>query len=279
MIIDFHTHSHASDGALPPLELIEQAIAAGVKRFAITDHDTINGYREVLASARTLPSDFQLISGIEMSCQWSNATIHVVGLDVDVEHEILQSALLTLGTARQERAVTIAHKLEKAGMPGALEGALSEAGNSQVGRPHFAAWMVAQGHVENVNKAFDKYLGAGKIGDVKACWPQLDEVVQWIEHSGGAAILAHPLKYRFTRTKLKRLLSAFVSAGGTALEVFSGRQPRDQTLELCKLAAEFGLQASAGSDFHRQFDYGPTLGVDCDRLPGIAQMWQPGAAR
>lgn len=100
MIIDFHTHSHASDGALPPLELIDRAIEAGVKQFAITDHDTMGGYLEVLASAATLPADFQLISGIEMSCVWSNATIHVVGLDVDIEHEVLQSALSTLDTAR-----------------------------------------------------------------------------------------------------------------------------------------------------------------------------------
>lgn len=162
-------------------------------------------------------------------------------------------------------------------MPGALEGALEEAGCRQVGRPHFAAWMLAQGHVEDRNKAFDKYLGAGKMGDVKACWPQLDEVVQWIQASGGAAILAHPMKYRFTRMKLKRLLSAFVKAGGTALEVFSGRQHRDQTLQLCKLAVEFDLQVSAGSDFHREFDYGPRLGVDCDRLPASARLWQPAA--
>jgi predicted metal-dependent phosphoesterase TrpH len=279
MIIDFHTHSHASDGALPPLELIDQAIAAGVEQFAITDHDTINGYCEVLASSIALPADFRLISGIEMSCQWSNATIHVLGLDVDVEHETLQAALSTLHTARQERAVIIARKLEKAGMPGALEGALSEAGRSQLGRPHFAAWMVAQGHVADTNGAFDKYLGAGKMGDVKACWPTLEEVVGWITDSGGSAVLAHPMKYRFTRTKLRRLLTAFINCGGTALEVFSGRQRPDQTQDLNKLAIEFDLQVSAGSDFHRQFDYGPKLGVDSDRLPVGARMWQPGAQR
>jgi predicted metal-dependent phosphoesterase TrpH len=277
MIIDFHTHSHASDGALPPRELIDQAIAAGVGMFAITDHDTVAGYCEALASPTPLPAGFRLISGIEMSCQWANNTIHVLGLDVDIDNDVLVAALVTLAAARRERAGIIADKLEKAGMPDALEGALSLAGESQVGRPHFAAWMVAQGHVENVNKAFDKYLGAGKIGDVKACWPQLDEVVQWIVRSGGTAILAHPLKYRFTRMKLKRLITAFVAAGGEALEVFSGRQQQDQTLDLCKLALEFHLQASAGSDFHRHFEYGPRLGVDCERLPSITPLWQPGA--
>ncbi len=279
MIIDFHTHSHASDGALPPLELIKRAQAAGVSQFAITDHDTIAGYCEALAVQSGFPEGFRLISGIEMSCQWANSTIHVVGLDVDIEHELLQQGLAMLGEARQERARIIARKLAKAGMPGALEGALAEAGSSQVGRPHFANWMLAQGHVADINKAFDKYLGAGKMGDVKACWPQLDEVVQWITGSGGSAILAHPLKYRFTRTKLRRLLTAFVHAGGTVLEVYSGRQMPDQTLDLCKLATDFDLLASAGSDFHREYDYGPRLGVDCDRLPGSARLWQPKEAQ
>ena len=103
--------------------------------------------------------------------------------------------------------------------------------------------------------------------------------MQWITDSGGAAILAHPLKYRFTRTKLRRLLTAFVQSGGTVLEVYSGRQRPDHTLDLCKLAADFDLSASAGSDFHREYDYGPRLGVDCDRLPRCARLWQPKEAQ
>jgi len=279
MIVDFHTHSHASDGALAPLMLIKQAIAAGVSQFAITDHDTIAGYCEAKACQSGHPAGFRLISGVEMSCQWANTTIHVVGLDINTEHDSLQQGLARLGEARQERAKIIARKLEKAGMPGALEGALAEAGSSQVGRPHFANWMLAQGHVQDIRKAFDKYLGAGKMGDVKACWPELEEVVQWITGSGGTAILAHPLKYRFTRTKLRRLLTAFVQAGGSVLEVYSGRQMPDQTVDLCKLAADFDLLASAGSDFHREYEYGPRLGVDVERLPGTARLWQPKEAQ
>ena len=103
--------------------------------------------------------------------------------------------------------------------------------------------------------------------------------MQWITDSGGTAVLAHPLKYRFTRTKLRRLLTAFVQAGGSVLEVYSGRQMPDQTVDLCKLAADFDLLASAGSDFHREYEYGPRLGVDCERLPGTARLWQPREAQ
>ncbi len=276
MIIDFHTHSHASDGALSPTELIAQAVAAGVSQFAITDHDTVEGYRQVLADSAGLPEDFTLVAGVELSCHWSNTTIHVIGLGMDIEHPVFKAGLERLEKARGERALIIAGKLEKAGMRGALEGALSRAGARQVGRPDFAAWMVAAGHVKDANQAFDKYLGAGKIGDVKSCWPELAEVCAWIAEAGGTAILAHPLKYRFTRTKLRRLLKNLIDAGGRGMEVLSGRQTQEQTLDLCKLANSLQLLSSVGSDFHQHYEYGPRLGVDTARLPAAVDLWTPG---
>jgi len=277
MIIDFHTHSHASDGALSPAELIDQAIAAGVCQFAITDHDTVAGYREALDERPELPPGFRLVPGVELSCVWSNMTIHVVGLNLDVDHPVLLAAMERLDAARRERAEIIAQKLDKIGIAGALDGALAEAGVSQVGRPHFASWMIAAGHVKDANQAFDKYLGAGKLGDVKTCWPELEEVVEWITAAGGTAILAHPLKYKMTRMKLRRLLTAFQGAGGEGLEVYSGRQTPDQTIDLCKLADDFGLVVSAGSDFHQHYDYGPRLGVDVTRLPAFVELFRAGA--
>lgn len=276
MIIDFHTHSHASDGALSPAALLQRAIEAGITQFALTDHDTVAGYRQLRELA--IPAAMQLVAGVELSCQWAGSTIHVVGLGVDVENPGFAAGLARLDAGRRERAGIIAAKLEKIDMPGALAGALDQAGDSQVGRPHFAAWMIAQGHVPDANTAFSKHLGAGKLGDVKACWPQLAEVTGWICEAGGTAVLAHPLKYRFTRAKLKRLLADFTAAGGRAMEVFSGRQMPEQTADLCRLVRELDLLASVGSDFHRDFDYGPGLGVDTLQLPGGVELWQPGVA-
>lgn len=267
MIIDLHTHSHASDGALAPAELLRDAVAAGVERFALTDHDTVAGYRSLLDAAPALPDGFRLLAGVELSCVWSGVTVHVVGLGMDIDEPGFAAGLHQLGAAREARAGIIAERLEALGMPGALEGARSVAGTSQIGRPHFAAWMLAQGHVVDLQKAFDKYLGAGKTGDVKACWPGLADVVAWITSAGGTAVLAHPLKYRLTRTKLNRLIVDFMACGGTAFEVYSGRQSREQTQDLCRLAKVHGLLASVGSDFHAAYEYSPRLGFDTTDLP------------
>lgn len=274
MLVDFHTHTSASDGALAPCELVARAQAGNIRCLAITDHDTMAGYQAAAAYHRQSPGGMRLIPGIEFSCQWSGTTIHILGLDVDGEHPAMRSALATMADARRERGVKIAARLETRGFPGALQGAVAKAGASQLGRPHFAEWMVEQGHVKDHNQAFDHYLGQGKTGDVKAFWPELAEVTRWISISGGVAVIAHPLKYRFTGMKLRRLVEAFVAAGGRGIEVHSGNQTRDQIAQLCRLASSYKLEISVGSDFHRDAPYSPPLGVESAAFEELRPVWE-----
>ena len=271
MIVDFHTHSLASDGALTPLELVRRAKAAGVRQFALTDHDTTAGYLSVRHTSEA--DEVGLISGVELSCRWATTTVHVVGLNFDADASQIIAVVEQLTQAREERAKKIAMRLAGVGIDGALEGAKAVANESQIGRPHFATWMVEAGAVNSVTEAFDKYLGAGKIGDVKMFWPPLSDVVQAITQAGGVAILAHPLKYRLTGMKLRALINDFKAAGGGAIEVLNGRQPETDLKRLSQLAEGNGLMCSVGSDFHRDFEYGPKLGVDVGRLPDGVYVW------
>jgi len=271
VIVDFHTHSLASDGALQPSDLLLQAKEAGVSRFAITDHDTLAGYLSVKDTQAA--RDVGLVSGVELSCRWAKTTIHVVGLGFDDSAAEIIDMVTSLSAARIERAGTIAQRLENAGFSGALDGALKVANGSQIGRPHFAQWMLDAGQVASLTEAFDKYLGAGKVGDVKAFWPTMADVVRAITASGGVAVLAHPLKYRLTGMKLRALINDFKAAGGTCLEILNGRQPEVDMKRLSQMAQSSDLLVSAGSDFHRSFEYGPTLGVDADRLAAGQYVW------
>ena len=271
MIVDFHTHSLASDGALTPLELVRRAKAAGVRQFALTDHDTTAGYLSVRHTSEA--DEVGLISGVELSCRWATTTVHVVGLNFDADASQIIVVVEQLTQAREERAEKIAMRLAGVGIDGALEGAKAVANESQIGRPHFATWMVEAGAVNSVTEAFDKYLGAGKIGDVKMFWPPLSDVVQAITQAGGVAILAHPLKYRLTGMKLRALINDFKAAGGGAIEVLNGRQPETDLKRLSQLAEGNGLMCSVGSDFHRDFEYGPKLGIDVGLLPDGVYVW------
>jgi len=276
MTIDLHCHSTASDGVLSPALLVERAKARGITLLALTDHDTLEG----LASARkaAAQAEIRLISGIELSCSWGGASVHILGYNFSSEAPVLCSALEGLHQGRWQRADIIAQRLAAKGMPGALEGAravqqaLGDSGNAPA-RPHFAEFLVQAGYVRDRNEAFRKWLGAGKLGDVKQHWPTLEQTLLTLRESGAWISLAHPWQYDFTRSKRRQLVAAFVQNGGHALEVANGMQPADQVGSLATLAREFGLMVTAGSDFHAPGDWSE-LGLYRALPEDLSPLWR-----
>lgn len=271
LCIDLHCHSTASDGALSPAALVARAAEHGVTHLALTDHDTIAGLAEASDAARQ--QGICLIAGIELSCLWKSRTIHVVGLDFNPEDEAFTAALELQNQNRWARARAIAERLDKLAIPDLLRRATAEAGGDVPGRPHFAAVLVEQGVVRNTAQAFKRYLGTGKQGDVKAYWPELSEVVRWIDEAGGIAVLAHPRKYQLTATRLRALTADFQRAGGRAIEVSTSGQSSGDLGFLAELCRRENLLASQGSDFH--FPGAPwcELGRIMKMPDGLAPVW------
>lgn len=268
-IYDLHSHSSASDGILSPAALVSRAKINNVTALALTDHDTTAGLEEAQEQSRLEGLD--LIPGIEFSSQWLGRGIHIVGLNIDPQAPSIQEGVALQAQRRVERAEQIAARLAKAGVEAALEGARSYAVGENIGRPHFARYLVEAGYVSNSNQAFKKYLGAGKPGDIKQCWPEFGEVVRWITDAGGIAVLAHPCKYKMTRSRLCVMVQAFVEAGGTAIEVVSGPQTPNQTRDIAAIALKYDLAASCGSDFHSPGQAWQELG----RFPRLPEPLQP----
>ncbi len=250
LVFDLHSHSIFSDGALPPAELIARALEMQVNTLAITDHDTVAGLKALTLDNPTCASSINLVAGIELSTQWQSTGIHVLGLNIDPDSASITEAAHIQMDARQRRAEQISINLEKQGIKEALEGARQHANGQFIGRPHFARWLVEQGIVKNMQAAFKQYLGQGKAGDVKQHWADLPQVIEWIRDANGIAVLAHPLKYKLTRTRLKRFLGDFINAGGQGIEVISGQQQPQDTAGMADLCMDKNLLASCGSDFH-----------------------------
>lgn len=250
MRVDFHCHSTASDGELPPAALLRLLADDGVGLAAITDHDTLGAYDAIAGQA--LPEGLRLIGGIEFSATHEGREIHVVGLGFDPCDPGLREAVALQTGRRRERARRIAERLERLGVPGALEAVSRIAGEGVPGRPHFARFLVEAGRVRDADEAFDRYLGSGKPAGVPIDWPGTEQVTGWIRTSGGVAVLAHPLAYAFARTrgKLRGLIGAFRECGGAAVEVAVAGASPDRMQTLARHVREAGLRASAGSDFH-----------------------------
>jgi len=245
--IDLHSHTLVSDGSLSPMQLVERAKEQGVEILSITDHDSVGAYEQL----NCLDDALTIIPGIEFSTQWRGVGVHIVGLNLDLSSEAIKQGVAEQEQSRRDRSVLIGQRLIKAGLPVDMARVAEIANYSNIGRPHFAQHLVELGLVKNVATAFKKYLGSGKVGDVKQCWAELPQIVSWIVDAGGVAVLAHPLKYKMTRTKLAALLDDFILAGGRAMEVVSGQQCQTEVESLVRLCQQKGLLGSCGSDFHQ----------------------------
>ena len=255
--VDLHTHSTRSDGRFSPTELVDLAVEQGVSLFALTDHDTLDGIAE--ASQRAAEHGLSFIHGVELSTQWNGIPLHMVALNFSLDNAALLSIVSENQAIRLDRARRIADLLVKQGLPDLYDEAVALAGESQLGRPHFATLLVDKGFVKDTNKAFDRYLGNKKLGQLRDVWPELEEVLTVLSKQNVELVLAHPKRYPLTVTKLKRLLGDFKKWGGTGIEVVSGNERPDSVRLLERLSREFDLKASVGSDYHGPF--GPWMQV------------------
>jgi len=272
LMIDLHSHSNISDGLLSPTELVAHAAQHGVSVLALTDHDDISGLPEARQAASLY--GIQLIHGVEISVTWKKRTLHIVGLNVDVENEALKTGLAAVRQGRLERAKQMSAGLENSGIHGSFEWASARAGQSILTRMHFARFLVEHQYAKDTKSVFKKYLVKGKPGFVDHQWMDLESAVSLIVNSGGEAVLAHPGRYDIRRTNMLLLLEEFRGLGGTAIEVVTGSHTGAQYVEYAKYAQLFGLKASQGSDYHGK---GISF-MEMGRLPalpsGCIPVWQ-----
>lgn len=247
-LFDLHCHSTVSDGLLAPADLVAHAAARGVKVLALTDHDDLGGLQAARQAA--LQQGIQFVDGVEISVTWKRRTLHIVGLRIDTNNQALKSALDKVRNGRDERARDMAADLARVGIHGAYEGAKALAGNSIITRTHFARFLVDKGHAKDTKSVFKKYLVKGKPGFKEHEWMNLETAVNLIKDAGGVAVIAHPGRYDLGTINMLLLMHQFKSYGGTAIEVVTGSHTPPQYQQFAKIAHQFGLKSSLGSDYH-----------------------------
>ncbi len=245
---DLHGHSTISDGRLTPTQLIDLAYKNGVRIYALTDHDTVDGLAEAFEAASRYP-DFTLIPGIEMSTDVPGNEVHILGHFIDWQNEDFRKKLAHLQESRLGRARKMVERLAELGNPVAWERVEYFAGEGSVGRPHIALALVEAGHVASINEAFDRFLSRTGPAYVDRERLDPDDVVRLILGVGGLATLAHPRELN-ANGSLDSLLAKLKAAGLTGMEVYYQDYGPDEVEMFRKMADRFGLLPLGGSDYH-----------------------------
>jgi predicted metal-dependent phosphoesterase TrpH len=254
--VDLHCHSTASDGTLPPADVVRLARDSGLAGLALTDHDTIGGIAAAAAEAEKLGLVF--LPGIEISCEYPHpGTMHILGYAVDPNSETLHSLTTQLLEGRDNRNPKIIERLNEVGvaitMAEVEQEAKATAADSKkpIGRPHIAAVLLRKGYVSSIKQAFDKYLAPGGLAYFDKERLTMRQAMEMIHQSGGMPVLAHPVQLRTTNdAELERVIKDLKDLGLVGLEVIHSDHDAALVEKYTKLADRFGLLKTGGSDFH-----------------------------
>jgi predicted metal-dependent phosphoesterase TrpH len=245
---DLHLHSTASDGTVPPREVVRLAKEARLDAMALTDHDTFDGVEEALDEGAR--RGIRVVPGVELSLPHAG-TFHMIALGVDPANAAIRGVADLLREGRGPRNAEIVRVLNGLGFDLTLEDVEREAPGGVVARPHIARVMVKRGWARSFQDAFDQWLGKGRPAYVDRARVSVAAAVAATRAAGGATIVCHPY------TLLLGDDAAFVAflrdcgeAGVDAVEVRTGRATAADERRWEAIAAAAGMLPSGGSDFH-----------------------------
>jgi predicted metal-dependent phosphoesterase TrpH len=250
--VDLHSHSTASDGALPPTAVVEAAVEAKLAVLALTDHDTMAGVAEAQAAGDRL--GVRVVAGVELSALHFEREIHMLALHVERSDE-LESQLAGFRDGRVRRAEQMVAKLRELGAPITMDAVMAHAGRGAVGRPHVARALVDSGFVRDQREAFDRYIGNGRPALVAKEALYAADAIDLVHAAGGIAVFAHP-----GRDGTRATIEPLVAYGLDGLEILHPSQSGEDMARLGALADHFDLVSSGGSDWHGTTDGFRTLG-------------------
>lgn len=272
MKYDLHVHSTYSDGIKTPMELGKESKEKGLGGFALTDHDTIDGWHDIPEIEKTF--GITVFPGVELSTEMDGRDVHILGYCMK-DLVSFTAKLKELASSRFCRIEKIVEKLNALGLEIPLSDVLEIAGDGTVGRPHVAAVMVERGYVKDKQSAFDKYLNRGKPGYVERMRFSPMEAVTLIKNCGGYAVLAHPGLDRAIDH-----LDLLCECGLDGIEVHHSSHTVFSSKKFSEIAKARKLQETAGSDYHghNELSHGliGSVAVEAKDLPNFLTEYLEG---
>ncbi len=263
--VDLHAHSNKSDGSMSPAELTSYAARKGLRAYALTDHDTVDGLYEAQKEAEKYP-DLEVVPGIELSTEYRGRDIHIVGLYIQYNRPDFLDHLTRFRNSRITRNEKMCRSLADAGIDITFEKLQAEYEGSVITRAHYARYLLAHGYVKSLPEAFDRYVGDHTKYFVPREKVTPVQAVELILKAGGIPILAHPVLYHMSNAALEELVSELKDAGMIGMECIYSTYSASEERDMKRLADKYELAYSGGSDFHGKAKPGLELGTGYGKL-------------
>ena len=260
-LIDLHMHSTCSDGTDSPSELVDLALEKDLVAMALTDHDTVAGVAEAIHAAEGKP--IEVIPGVEISCEYvvppmagkpsRKKEIHILGYGMDIENRELLDVLQFARDERDNRNKKMCENFYNAGYTMiTYENLLETFGNVTIARPHFARLLMNAGVVPSIKAAFadGQLLAENSPLYVHRTYVTPEQGIKSILNAGGKPVLAHPMIYKFSVSELHRMIEELIGFGLQGIEALYSRNKGTDEAFVRKLAHEFGLFITGGTDYH-----------------------------
>jgi predicted metal-dependent phosphoesterase TrpH len=242
---DLHLHTTGSDGRLTPTELVELARTRGLKVIAVTDHDSVGGIDEAIKEALNEPP-VTIIPGVEINTDLASGELHVLGYFINYVDPELVVSLGKIRESRVGRAEKMVDKLHGLGVQVEWQRILDLARGDSICRPHIAQAMLEKGYVTSEREAFDKYIGRNGPAYVEREKVKPVDAVEIIKKAGGLPVLAHPADIQDLDDMIKEL----IEAGLVGLEVYYGQYDKATVDRLIRIAENYKLIMTGGTDYH-----------------------------
>lgn len=242
--VDLHIHTNFSDGLFSPSQIVDLALSRNLEVISITDHDTLEGSRRAIEYAAE--REIRLIPAVEISSYYQGKDVHILAYDVDVKDERLNLLLKSIEKGRYLRAIKMLKKLQYYGFNLDLDMITAMTGESGIiGRPHIAQAMVQQGYVASKQEAFNNFIGDNAPAYVAKPAPNPKKTVRAIKKAGGVPVLAHP--YTLNNDNI---VYDLICLGIMGLEVYYAKNGYEMTSHYERIACDYDLIRTGGSDFH-----------------------------
>ncbi len=245
-MIDLHLHTTASDGSLTPGQLVKTAAKKNLTAIAITDHDTINGVAEGLATGNKY--GVEVVPGVEFGTDYKKTETHILGYFSKENYLGIKKYFDWILEKRHERNKLMISNLNAAGYEVTVEEMYKKADGGTPGRPHLAKCLIEKGYATDVNETFNKILLRKDIFVPREKTTPAS-VIKEISDNKGVSVLAHPV-YLDDDDLFETAIIEFMEMGLTGIEVYHTDHRDSDTKKYIEFAKKNNMIMTGGSDFH-----------------------------